>query len=269
MSVYPESQLEELSQFIVTLQDIDAEVMSMFVPRFRELDADDPKLIHIGTAAAQTFSIHATTTHLMEQCPWDFVSVSYDLIELLGRSFFQYHVPPAADANGLEQENRYRIAVHLFSEVVNAAVMLCDRLLGRLLELAGEETTGILHSPWGILNQNDFAAIDEQESSNFLESVYRGEGIFLMRETDMPRDELLHEISFLDVCPTVIHSFDMEPINNIDGSAVQDYTEHNIATKKQPEPTIGSEQEDLADLSTQMSRAQSLSFSESFFLGRL
>ena len=65
------------------------------------------------------------------------MAVSYDLIELLGRTFFQYHVPPSQGTSGSEQENRYRIAVHLFSEVVNAAVQLCDALLGRLIELAG------------------------------------------------------------------------------------------------------------------------------------
>ncbi|MEC7500330.1 MAG: alkaline phosphatase family protein [Planctomycetota bacterium] len=262
VSVYPESQLEELSQFIVTLQDIDSEVMSMFVPRFRELDAADPKLIHIGTAAAQTFSIHATATHLMEQYPWDFVSVSYDLIELLGRGFFQYHVPATTTMSTLEQENRYRIAVHLFSEVVNAAAMLCDRLLGRLIELAGEETTVILHSPWGILNQNDFVAIDEEEGSDYLESVYRGEGIFVMRETDMPRDELLHEISFLDICPTVLRSSGIDAGDQLAGSAVQDYTEHHLAPKKSSHPK--NEEEDEAAVANRLQRGQSLSFSDPF-----
>ena len=262
VSVHPESQLEELSQFIVTLQDIDSEIMSMFVPRFRELDAADPKLIQIGTAAAQTFSIHATATHLMEKYPWDFVSVSYDLIEILGKGFFQYHVPPTTNTSTLEQENRYRIAVHLFSEVVNAAAMLCDRLLGRLIELAGEEATVLLHSPWGILNQNDFVAIDEEEGSDYLESVYRGEGIFVMRETDMPRDELLHEISFLDICPTVLRSSGIDAGNQLTGSAVQDYTEHHLAPKKPSHPK--NEEEDGASLINELQRGQSLSFSDPF-----
>jgi len=264
VSVQPETQLEELSQFIVTLQDIDAEVMSMFVPRFRELDAADPKLIHIGTAAAQTFSIHATATHLMEQVPWDFAAVSYDLIELLGRSFFQYHVPPEANLHGNEQENRYRIAVHLFSEVVNAAAILCDRLLGRLMELAGDNATVILYSPWGILNQNDFAAMDESESNGYLESIYRGEGIFLMRETDMPRDELLHEISFLDVCPTVLRSSGVDATADLVGSAVQDYTENTVATKRPLDSLSETAEENSIEVAAGMQRAQSLSFTDPF-----
>ena len=264
VSVHPESQLESLSQFIVTLQDIDADVMSTFVPRFRELDVSDPKLINIGIAAAQTFSVHATATHLMEDVPWDFMAVSYDLIELLGRRFFQYHVPPSQGASGSEQENRYRIAVHLFSEVVNAAIQLCDTLLGRLLELAGDDASIILYSPWGILNQTDFSAIEEAENSRYLESIYRGEGIFLMREKKMPSDELLHEIGYLDICPTVLRSCGLDLGNNLDGCAVQDYAEHNVALRKQVDPILGEATEGKMDLNTEMRSAQFASFTEPF-----
>ena len=264
VSVHPESQLESLSQFIVTLQDIDADVMSTFVPRFRELDAGDPKLINIGVAAAQTFSVHATATHLMENTSWDFMAVSYDLIELLGRTFFQYHVPPSQGTSGSEQENRYRIAVHLFSEVVNAAVQLCDALLGRLIELAGDDASIILYSPWGILNKTDFSALEETENSGYLESIYRGEGMFLMREQQMPSDELLHEIGFLDICPTIIRSCGLELGSDLDGCAVQDYAEHNVAKGKRNDSTHPEEDEETIDLNMEMRGAQFASFTEPF-----
>ncbi len=263
-SVHPESQLESLSQFLVTLQDIDADVMSTFVPRFRELEASDPKLINIGIAAAQTFSVHATATHLMENMPWDFMAVSYDLIEILGRAFFQYHVPPAQNLSESEQENRYRITVHLFSEVVNAAIQLCDTLLGRLLELAGDDASIILYSPWGILNKTDLSAVEEIENSRYLESIYRGEGIFLMREQQMPADELLHEIGFLDISSTILRSYGLDLDSDLDGCAVQDYAEHNVSAGKRNDASLSEGSGEIINLNTEMREAQFSLFTEPF-----
>ena len=263
VSVHPESELAELTQFIVTLEDIDADVMSLFVPQFQELDAADPELVRIGALVAQTFSVHATATHLMENQPWDFVTISYGLIESLSRAFFQYHVAPTGSSQAVEQENRYRMRVHLFSEVINAAAMLCDRLLGRLLELAGTDATVILYSPWGILGHDAMGAIDPSAKSKYSDRTHRGEGIFLLRQADVQGDELLHGISFLDICPTVLRSCGVDLPAQLVGNAVQDYA-GNIATGRNLSSwtEVGGEDSDRPMI--ELDRAQTSSLVDKF-----
>ena len=268
LSVQPESQLESLKEFIVTLEDIDPEIMSSFVPRFRELDTADPRLITIGTAAAHTFSVHAVTTWLMENTSWNAMCVSYDLIELLGKNFLQHHLTKKGPANSVEHEsdvNRFRMSVHLFSHVVNTAIQLCDRLLGRILELAGEETSVIIYSPWGIINSLHLSTADEAAPPTQMESIYRGEGIFLMREPGMPSDELLHQVGFLDICPTVLRSCGLQVDNDIDGYPVQDYVEHKVTQKDRSDIWVHQGlKSSSTDFVQAMSRPQSMHFTEPF-----
>ena len=263
VSVHPESELLELAKFIVTLEDIDAEVMSMFVPRFQELDAADPELMRIGALVAQSFSVHAIATHLMEHQPWDFITVSYGLIEFLSRAFFQYHVAPTGFSKAVEQENRFRTRAHLFSEVINAAAMLCDRLLGRLLELAGTDATVILYSPWGILGHDDFGDLDPLAKSKYSDATHRGEGIFLLRENGLKGDQLLHGISFLDICPTVLRSCGVDPPAQLVGNAVQDYA-GNIATGRNLSLWTEAGGEDSDQPIVELERAQSISLTDKF-----
>ena len=268
LSVTPESELESLRQFIVSLEDIDAEIMSSFVPRFRELDTDDPRLIAIGAAAAHTFSVHAVVTWLMEHTPWDVTCVSYDLMDFLGKDFFQYHIPNSGQIDEAESEsnvNRFRMSVHLFSDVVTSAIRLCDRLLGRMLELAGENTTVIIYSPWGMMNKLDLSARDDAANATYSESVYRGEGIFLMREPRMPNDELLHQVGFLDICPTVLRSCGLGIDADVDGCPVQDYVEHKV---KEPNRSGAWTPDGLrapaTDFTRTISRPQVIRFNDAF-----
>lgn len=80
----------------------------------------------------------------------------------------------------------------------------------------------------------------------------------------MPSDELLHEIGFLDICPTILRSCELDPGNDLDGCAVQDYAEHNVPPRKQVDPMLGEVSEDKIDLNTEMRGAQFSSFIEPF-----
>ena len=256
-SVNPESEAESLRQFIVTLEDIDAQVIESFVPRFRELDVADPRLVAVGAAAAQTLSVHSVTTWLMEQTSWDVMCVSYDLIDRLGKLFF--HLRQAAT----QSENEADLA--MFTEMVAGAARVCDQLLGRLLELSGEETTVVLYSPWGIQHATDASTLESAANPTYLESVYRGEGIFLMRAPGMPADELLHQVNFLDICPTVLHSSGVTATDEMDGCAVQRYLESPLGngstTDAWTHQGLGTPTLRLLD---QMTRPQSMRLDEPF-----
>ena len=85
-----------------------------------------------------------------------------------------------------------------------------------------------------------------------------------MREQQMPSDELLHEIGFLDICPTIIRSCGLELESALDGCAVQDYAEHNVAKGKRNDSTHPEEDEETIDLNMEMRGAQFASFTEPF-----
>ncbi|KKN61105.1 hypothetical protein LCGC14_0525240 [marine sediment metagenome] len=207
-SVLPANHLGSLKEFVVSLEEIDAETMALFVPRFGQFDAHDPRLVTIAAIVSQTLSIHAVVTRLMEKTDWDVTSVTYPAIEALWMQFLKYHPPrlPWVDMRGFE----------LFSGVAAAAVRLCDLLLGRLLELAGDDAAIVLYSACSFAPP---ARRPRRRAAQLmpLDSVYRGEGIFVMRAPGVVEGELIHNVHSLDLCPTVLHLCGLAPGDDMDG----------------------------------------------------
>jgi len=222
-SVRPESHGEALRELIVSLEEIDAETMATFVPRFRELEAADPRLLEIGAAVAHALSVHAVATWLMAQTPWDVISVNYPLVDLLGARFLRYHGAEQGDVGGTEP--------NLFRHVMPSAMRLCDMLLGRLIELAGPDADLMLYSPCGLLRREgpDEGELEYRESPR-----YGSEGICVLRAAGLPADELIQEVNCTDICPTLLRLRGLPVGSDMDGRAVQDLFEKNRAAVHSP-----------------------------------
>ena len=92
--VHPDSLREKLSDFLVTPDEIDTEVISLFVPRFREVDQEkDTRLVSIAKTLSQTFSTHAAATWILEHEPWDFLGIYYSAIDHFCHGFMRFHPP--------------------------------------------------------------------------------------------------------------------------------------------------------------------------------
>ena len=207
--VHPARLEEALAQCLVGPREIDAEVVSLFVPRFREVDqAKDGRLVAIAVTLAETFSVHAALTWALEHEPWDFVAVYYHAIDHFCHAFLRYHPPRLASVGKADFD--------LYSDVVNSAYRLQDLLLGRLLALAGDEATVVLCSDHGFqvgdLRPGRLAAVPVAAAEE-----HRPIGVFAMKGPGIKRDQLVHGARVLDVTPTILALFGLPVGEDMDG----------------------------------------------------
>lgn len=124
-------------------RDIDAALLRQFIPRFDEIDrACDNRPDTVAAALAEAETICAVAEQVMAHDPaWDLAAVHFPGIERLSRAFMEFHPPrrPHVDA---ENFDRYR-------NVVAAGYAHHDRLLGRLIERAGDGAAVVIVSDHG------------------------------------------------------------------------------------------------------------------------
>ena len=184
-SVFPADRLDGLKKFVVSLEEIDAQTMALFVPLLGRTDPQDERLGQIAAAIAQALSVHAVATWLMEHTEWDVMSVNYPAIEQLTGRFLRYGSPRLEWVDSGEHE--------LFKDVAASSVRLCDLLLRRLLELAGDDAAVVLYSARGYRPHDRLPREALTSGQTIRETLCGGEGIFAMRAAGVRADELIHE----------------------------------------------------------------------------
>ncbi|MCP4361482.1 MAG: hypothetical protein GY796_26010 [Chloroflexi bacterium] len=92
--VHPPHFAEKLASLRVHPGELTAAHLLPFVPRAAEIDQEkDKRLISIGKILADTASVHAAATWIMENEPWDFMAVYHDAIDHFGHGFMRFHPP--------------------------------------------------------------------------------------------------------------------------------------------------------------------------------
>src|SRR5207245_4753082 len=92
----------------------------------------------------------------------------------------------------------------LYKDVVNGCYRFHDMLLGRLLELAGEDTTVLLCSDHGYYSDNLRPLLTPQESGG-MAVWHRPFGIFTLTGPNVRKDEwIFGPPTLLDIVPTVL-----------------------------------------------------------------
>jgi predicted AlkP superfamily phosphohydrolase/phosphomutase len=207
-----EQQREELAD-AVSPSDFEKSAAELWMdPRELKLDAlhsfipalqpDDPKsesaISALGQAVALAASSHAAATYLMENEPWDFLAVYFDSLDEITRGFLEFH-PPRLPHLSEERFEKYR-------HVVTEAYKFHDQMLGRLVEVAGPETTIILCSTRGVQTARSRAAPDPTKSVNYIDH-YRAAGIFFMSGPSTQKDELVYGATIYDITSTILALF--------------------------------------------------------------
>src|SRR5262249_31157981 len=147
---------------------------------------------------AECATVHNAATYLMQHEPWDFMAVYYDMIDHLGHGFMEFHPPKMAH---LSEE-----AFELYKDVMNGCYQWHDMMLGRLMELAGSDTTVILISDHGFYSNQmrpSFAMSESQPGMRFGPGVnpiawHRPFGILCASGPGIKKDELVFGASLLD-----------------------------------------------------------------------
>jgi len=209
-TVYPARLTETLAQLRVHPSALSVQDMMPFVPQAETIDQNTDRRLWIAAVLlAECTNMHAAATWVMENEPWDFMAICDTSIDHFCHQFMYYHPPRMPH---VPQED-----FMLYKEVINGCYCFHDMLLGRLLELAGEETTVLLCSDHGYHSDNLRPLLTPQEAGG--PAVWhRPFGILALKGPHVRQDEwIFGPPTLLDIAPTVLTLFGLPLGADMDG----------------------------------------------------
>jgi predicted AlkP superfamily phosphohydrolase/phosphomutase/tetratricopeptide (TPR) repeat protein len=209
-TVHPPELEDTLSRLRIHPWELPGDALVPFVPRAAQIDqSQERRLVGLARTLAETASVHAAATAIMQLEPWDFMAVYYDAIDHFCHGFMRYHPPRQAWI----PEHDYE----LYKDVVAGAYRFCDMMLGTLLRLAGDETTVILVSDHGFHSDHLRPQHLPNEPAGPA-AEHRPLGIFAMKGPGVRTDARVYGASLLDVAPTVLTLFGLPVGRDMDGA---------------------------------------------------
>ena len=196
-TVEPHAAGAELAGLFVKPEDVDDDALSELIPGAGDLEISDEAMFEQAQGAlAQTASVHAVATHLLAGRDFDFCGVLYRGIERFSHLFERFSPPRMAGVSDAEVER--------FGGVVGEVYQFHDRMLGRLLELAGEETTVVLCSDHGFATGGRRAAVAPRTADDAATLSHRPHGVLVMAGPGVRADDTIEGASVMDVAPTIL-----------------------------------------------------------------
>lgn len=217
-AIHPPELAQTLLDLRVGVNDITPEQVLPFIPQAHRIDQkSDVRLAALCELLAECATIHNAATWLIEHETWDFMAVYYDAIDHFGHGFMEYH-PPKMEHVSDEDFKLYR-------HVMNGCYQFHDMLLGRLMELAGPETTIILLSDHGFRSgvlRPRLASDPTNPKRKVGPGVnpvawHRQHGVLALNGPLIKHDERVHGASLLDVAPTVLTLLGLPVPDDMDG----------------------------------------------------
>ena len=208
-TIHPPELAETLAGLRMHPDRLTPEMVEPFIPLAREIDQDkDKRLAGCMRTLAECMSVHAAATWLLDNQAWDFFAVYYDAIDHFCHGFMRYHPPRQSWIGQRDFE--------LYHNVVSMAYQFHDRMLGTLLEKAGEDATVILMSDHGFHPDHlRPASIPDIPAGPAIE--HRDYGILGMRGPGIQKGTVLHGTSVLDVAPTILTLYGLPLGEDMDG----------------------------------------------------
>ena len=225
-TVHPPELARKLAPFKIFPTELTAAHLLPFVPNAAEIDQEkDPRLNWLAKVLSDNASIHAVATALMECEEWDFTAVYYDGIDHFAHGFMPYHPPRMPWVEEADFE--------MYREVMRGAYRFHDLMLGRLLELAGTETTIILCSDHGFESGAQRPQFTPREPAG--PAVWhRQYGIVLIAGPDIKRDERIYGASLIDIPATILTLFGLPIGEDMDGRPLLEIFETQPAVERIP-----------------------------------
>lgn len=211
-TVHPVEKADLYGSLRIHPQEITSNHIFPFVPKLDKIDQKtDPRVMNIARTLADCSTVHAAATHIMENEEWEFMGVYYDAIDHFCHGFMRYHAPRQAHVSLQDFE--------LYKDVVNSGCRFHDLMLGRLVELAGEETTIMLISDHGFHpDHNRPRIIPEEPAGPAIEhSPY---GVIVMNGPGIQAGGTISGASLLDITPTLLALYDLPVAEDMDGKVL-------------------------------------------------
>jgi predicted AlkP superfamily phosphohydrolase/phosphomutase/tetratricopeptide (TPR) repeat protein len=211
-TIHPASLAESLAELRVNPMELTGDFIRRFVPDYDQVDQSKDKRLHtLGKIIAETMSVHAVATELLETQEWDFAGIYYSGLDHFGHAFMSYHPPrlphvPEAD-------------FAIYQPIIANAYRYHDAMLGMLLNYADENTTVILMSDHGFhpdAHRPNY--IPAEPAGPAVE--HRHFGVLCMKGPGLRADEKILGASLLDICPTILSLFGLPPGKDMDGKVL-------------------------------------------------
>jgi tetratricopeptide (TPR) repeat protein len=197
-AVRPAAFLKTLEPLRIGVNEIDQASLLTFVPEAKEIEQrTDPRLGAIAQILAHTATVHAAATAVLEQVEWDFAAVCYMGLHQFSHMFMAYHPPYRP---GVVEERDFR----LYQHVITAAYRFHDLLLGRLVELAGEDATVMVVSDHGF-HSDRLRPGGAPASEEAMLQWHREEGVLVASGSGISRGGVAAR--GVDVTPTILGLF--------------------------------------------------------------
>ncbi len=208
-SVHPRKLGATLAALRTHPDALTPEMVEPFVPFACEIDQDqDKRLGAVLRTIAECMSIQSAALWLIQNRPWDFFAVYFDAIDHFSHGFMRYHPP--------RQPWIAEADFRLYSNVVSAAYELHDRMLGALVEKAGEDAIVMVVSDHGFHPDHlRPASIPDIPAGPAVE--HRDFGIFAIAGPGIEKSQPLCGPSVLDIAPTILALFGLPAGEDMDG----------------------------------------------------
>jgi tetratricopeptide (TPR) repeat protein len=223
-TVSPASLAARMAELRVHPTEVSGEILNLFVPGWQAIDQWKDKSLHdLAGIVAETMSIHAAATDLMETEPWDLAAIYYAGIDHFSHRFMRYHAGKRMKNEGTNPA--------LFAGIVENGYRYHDVMLGRLLALAGPDCAVMLLSDHGFHSDRLLPDYIPAEAAGPAVE-HRSFGIFCLRAPGVRPGGHVYGASVLDATPTALHVLGLAAGLDMDGKVLLNAFEDGRAVEK-------------------------------------
>lgn len=221
--------IDQLEPLWLHADQLGGEAVEFFVPDWREVDQQkDPRLAIIAEALAYASAQHAAFTWLLEHRPATFSSINYSLIQILAKAFRGLQPPKLPQVPEAE--------VARWGQVIARGYMLLDLMLGRIVELLGDQATVMVTSSYGYRPLSGRMPIPRDMYYLSGDQISRGpQGILVAAGPQIQADAMLHGPRLIDIAPTILHLMDQPVAEDMAGRVL-----HELMTEPRAEHKVAS-----------------------------
>ncbi len=243
-AIHPPELLEMADSFRIHPHTLSAEQMLPFFPGEKPTDPDDFRPGMLGKILAECATVQNAATYLAARDDWDFLAVYLDAIDHTCHGFIEYYAPAMKHVGESDAA--------IYGSVVEGMYRFHDMMLGRLLDVAGPETTVLLVSDHGFYSDHLRPQVPRHmrdPKDKFGQEMnpvawHRPQGVFVAAGQAIKRDELVYGTTLLDITPTILALFGLPIAEDMDGRVLTTVfanppTMERVASYEPPHPNDG------------------------------
>ena len=203
---------EELAELRLHPGELTEAEILPFIPNAAKINqSKDRRLQTFAKLFSEMINTHNAATHLMEKNDWEFMGVYLDAIDHFGHGFMEYHPP--------RMEHISEADFEIYQDIIAGVYKFHDLMLGRMMALAGEDTTIVLCSDHGY--HSDHLRPKETPKEPAGPAVWhRNQGVIAMAGPGVKQGETIVGANLLDIAPTVLNLLGLPAAKDMDGKAL-------------------------------------------------